>query len=431
MKRGVSSGRATGELKSLVVGLLVVLILASVVTALATAFAASVGREFEDLSRDPAAVGNLPNYIGYYANLTIYLWQIPGSAAILASVLLRYAGHRRLSWMFLTGGAITCFMALDDFFMIHETLSETLHLSQKAEPIAYALAIGAWTWVYRRTLRWNIALVVVAMGFWGISAALDALDLDGFVAEDGAKLFGVAVWTFMMMRLVLRSLREVTLRTPDAVARDEWEDDDFADLEDDEPEGYEEVPRAHRQEPVLAGAAVRAERRADGDPATTPISVVPRQGPRGEGRRASQVSATTRLPSAVSGTHRLPSRPIEGFAAANGTRPRVNGHGTNGHATNGHATNGHSTNGHSTNGHSGNGHRANGHRTNGYDTGEHRTNGHGVNGNGHRANGYDTGEHRTDGRHTNGGYRPYDTGEQRYDTGPQERRSRHRPPEDD
>jgi hypothetical protein len=320
MKRGVSRERATSELKSLVVGLLVVLVLATVVTAAATAFAESVGREFEDLSRDPAAVGNLPNYIGYYANLTIYLWQIPGSAAILASVLLRYAGDRRLSWMFLTGGAITCFMALDDFFMIHETLSETIHLSQKAEPIGYALAILAWTWFFRRTLRWNIVLVMVAMGFWGISAALDALDLDGFVAEDGAKLFGVAVWTFMMMRLVLHALRAVILRTPEAVEPDEWERDEDG-----------EVPVARRQEPVLAGAAVRAERRADGDPATTPLPVVPRQG--------SLVSATTRLPSAVSGTHRLPARPIEGTTTG---RRAVNGRHSNGHHVNGHV-NGHGT----------------------------------------------------------------------------------------
>lgn len=200
-------GRAD-ELRSLVTGAALVVLVVLAVTAVAYAFAARMGVPFEDLSRDPTAVFDGPTYVGYYANLTILWWQVPATAAVLASVVLRRAGRREVSAMLLVAGLITAVMAADDFFLVHELVSARTGLPQSAAAVVYLVAIVGWALRYRHRLGLNLVLVAVVLAFWSMSAALDSmLDIEvSFVVEDGAKLLGVALWSLVLVRIVVVEL---------------------------------------------------------------------------------------------------------------------------------------------------------------------------------------------------------------------------------
>lgn len=351
---GKLKGRSRGgELRTTLVGFAVVAVLVGIVTALAVALAGAVGVEFADLSRDPVAVFNGPNYAGVYANLTVLVWQVPATAALLAAAVLRHLGRRSDALMFLIAGLITALMAIDDFFLLHETLNETIGLSQKAEPIGYALAILAFTWFYRHRLRWDILPIAVALGAWGISAQLDAFGLEeSFLIEDGAKLLGVGLWTFVVMRLVLAALRG--LRSEEIAELDDGDD-------------AIEIPSPAPQLPPRAPTALPAVPGGD-NTATTPVPVVPPQRLRVEQETVARpavvsvpVESRTEVYAAVRPRHRQPDQgpggrtgprhstdpaqarhaPVNGRAIVNGHVPNLQaGPPTNGQHSGGHRAGG-------------------------------------------------------------------------------------------
>jgi hypothetical protein len=263
----------------------------AVVTALASFYADLLGVEFRDLSREPVSVVNAPNYSGAYANLTILLWQVPATSALLTAGLLRkIGGHRADAAMFLYLGLITAVMAVDDFFLLHESIREQFGVSQKIPPVLYTAAILAVLWVYRNRLQWNVLTFAAAMGFWGVSAISDAFDSMGIdmplLIEDGAKMLGTAIWTYGMLRVVTLVLLPLLRRRTRPHAGDGGDSAELrrtADLrrpvEDETRVG--DTPRPRRPRPSLAaGAPVGMPGSPADDVATGPIAVVPPRGSR-------------------------------------------------------------------------------------------------------------------------------------------------------
>jgi hypothetical protein len=302
-----------GELRPILIGVLVAAAAVVIVTALFSFYADLLGIEFRDLSREPVTVVNAPNYSGSYANLTIVLWQVPATSALLASGLLRrLGGHRSDAAMFLYLGLITAVMAIDDGFLLHETIRAQFGISQKIPPVLYTVAILVVLWAYRHRLRWNILVFAAAMGFWGVSAISDALDSLGFdmplLMEDGAKMLGTAIWTYGMLRMVglvlLPLLRGRAGKARAADGGDSGELRRTADLR--RPVATEEradgdAPRPRRTRPRLAsGAPVGMPGSPADDVATGPIAVVPprrsREGSREGSREVSREGSAAAAP---------------------------------------------------------------------------------------------------------------------------------------
>jgi len=276
----------------------------AIVTTLASLYADFLGIEFRDLSREPASVAHVPNYSGAYANLTILLWQVPATSALLTSVLLRkLGGHRSDAAMFLYLGVITAVMAIDDGFLLHETIREQFGISQKIPPVLYTVAILVVLWMYRHRLRWNILVFGAAMGFWGVSAISDALDSVGIdmplLMEDGAKMLGTAIWTYGTLRVVgLVLLPLLRGRSGKSRAGDGGESAEHrrtADLRRpvDVEDRAGDTPRPRRTRPRLASAAPAGMPGSPADDvATGPIAVVAprrsREGSREANREASR-----------------------------------------------------------------------------------------------------------------------------------------------
>ena len=365
-----------------------------IVTALASFYADFLGIEFRDLSREPASVAHVPNYSGAYANLTILMWQVPATSALLASGLLRrLGGHRSDATMFLCLGLITAVMAIDDGFLLHETIREQFGISQKIPPVLYTVAILVVLWAYRHRLRWNILVFGAAMGFWGVSAISDALDSVGIdmplLMEDGAKMLGTAIWTYGTLRVVglvlLPLLRGRAAKARGGDGGDSAELRRTADLRRPvvDEDAADDPPRPRRTRPRLAsGAPAGMPGSPADDVATGPIVVVPprrsREGSRDGGREASArptghrraerppqqpriddtmvrrvprsdgVDSETVAHSAVRRRHSRPDgappvgpNGIEHTPPPGAVRRRTNGHHSNGHPSNGHRRNGH------------------------------------------------------------------------------------------
>ncbi len=312
MKRKPTLRSPGGELRPILIGVLIAAAAVVIVTTLASLYADALGIEFRDLSREPASVAHVPNYSGAYANLTILLWQVPATSALLASVLLRkLGGHRADAAMFGYLGVITAVMAIDDGFLLHETIREQFGISQKIPPVLYTVAILVVLWVYRHRLRWNILVFGAAMGFWGVSAISDALDSVGIdmplLMEDGAKMLGTAIWTYGTLRVVglvlLPLLRGRAGKVRAADGGDSGELRRTADLRRpvDAEDRAGDAPRPRRTRPRLAsGAPVGMPGSPADDVATGPIGVVPprrsREGSRESSREGSREGSAAAAP---------------------------------------------------------------------------------------------------------------------------------------
>lgn len=81
----------------------------------------------------------------------------------------------------------------------------------------------SFAWFYRRRLRRELLLLVMAVGFWITSVASDFLQEIGvgqsYIVEDGSKAVGVVLWTVMLVRLTLAALED-RIRDPSEPSAD-------------------------------------------------------------------------------------------------------------------------------------------------------------------------------------------------------------------
>lgn len=158
------------------------------------------------LMKDPLTVVQLSKdcchvYYGLVSNLGIMLWTTAAATCLFAALLLVNIGRRGAEPVFLAAaGLFTGWLALDDFFMIHE---DVLPLFGVPQPLTYAGYAGAAALYlllsWRQILRFRPLLMAMAMALLGASVAIDVLvhsesTLHVFM-EDGAKFLGILAWT--------------------------------------------------------------------------------------------------------------------------------------------------------------------------------------------------------------------------------------------
>lgn len=332
MERDAAARRTVGDVRRIVIGSLTVVLAVAGVTALFVLFAQLADVPFDYFSRDVSAVLEGPFYAGTYAQLTILVWSVPAAVALTAAYVMRRVGLPARARLLLAAGLITAIMVIDDMFLVHESLAKYLHITEKAEPAAYLLMIVGFTYWFRRQLGVNALLALGALGCWGISATLDnLLHLSSdFAVEDGMKLVGVGIWTYMVLRLATDALigprgARADDELPGAegalddrsAARAAGRADDLDDLDDDEFDDYDDL-----DDEDLAAAS---RGRAPAAPPPLPVGAAP-QPPLRPARtpaRRFEESATTPIP-ARERPPRPPARPVTESAtvATSNVRPR-------------------------------------------------------------------------------------------------------------
>lgn len=180
------------------------LLATAVVLAAFLALGALIDEPFGEFSRDAAAVLHGPFYVSYLSHLDSLVWNLAAAVALFTGAVLRRAGYVQSSRLLLAGGLITAVMALDDLLLFHEGAENVLGLPEAVVYCVYGLAILAFVVAFHRRLGPDVLLIGGALVFWVASAGVDLVVDQGtvsFVAEDGLKIAGVALWVTMLVRL--------------------------------------------------------------------------------------------------------------------------------------------------------------------------------------------------------------------------------------
>ncbi|MEM8614175.1 MAG: hypothetical protein AAGF93_19290 [Cyanobacteria bacterium P01_H01_bin.105] len=153
-----------------------------------------------DLTRDTAAIGQLPFYAGFLSQIGICLWAASAMICFFSATVLpnHCASYRQLKRFLFVSASLTLFLGLDDAFLLHETVFPQLGISSKVIYASYGVFFLSYLFrFYKLILRTDHFLLAIALGFFGMSIAIDMLELSGqraFLFEDGAKFVGILSW---------------------------------------------------------------------------------------------------------------------------------------------------------------------------------------------------------------------------------------------
>lgn len=174
------------------------------------------------VTKDLAAVANLPPYFGMMSLVGILLWC--GAAALCfltVMVLDRISPEAAEKPFLLFAGLLTTMLLLDDAFMIHEWVAPRyLGVSNEVVFAVYGAVLIAMLFKFRAViLRGDYKLLLTSLVLLAASVAVDKLHdyhlleragvaSEGlrYAAEDALKLLGIAGWLSFFLCTCYRSL---------------------------------------------------------------------------------------------------------------------------------------------------------------------------------------------------------------------------------
>ena len=188
---------------------------------------------FEALSRDPLAYAEQAEacckaYYGALSNLGVMLWTFAGAACVVAGVVfsIRRPGGvadphacKHAARYFFAAGLLSTIFAIDDMFLVHETVGPYIGVPEAYVLGGYALLAMAFVLrFFKRIFSFSPLFFSMAVMLLGTSFAIDFADdqfgLGGSLkAEDSAKFMGISAWTAYFFRSAYRALAS-SLETP-------------------------------------------------------------------------------------------------------------------------------------------------------------------------------------------------------------------------
>ncbi len=169
------------------------------------------------LTRDVAAIADLPFYAGLVSQLGALVWAASLAICIFTLIVLRkqtpnFTASRR--WL-AHAAILTAILLFDDVFQFHEEIGEDyLGLSEKVIVLGYVgLAIIILFANFSEIINTEYLILGLALFLFGMSVFLDGAHLDRFgdigrffndqletFAEDGLKFAGIATWMVYFAR---------------------------------------------------------------------------------------------------------------------------------------------------------------------------------------------------------------------------------------
>ena len=166
--------------------------------------AARTDRPIADFTRDPSAALQTATcnawdcaYIGFLSNLTLLVWAATAAVCFVVAYLVARQGlGRDLATAFLSFGAFTTILALDDAFQVHELV--VVRVTASGEELmfgAYGLILAALLVRHRSfVLRTPFALAALSGALLLTSAVFDRWVHGLHLIEDGAKFVAIVTW---------------------------------------------------------------------------------------------------------------------------------------------------------------------------------------------------------------------------------------------
>lgn len=163
------------------------------------------------LTRDPAAITQMPYYLGLFSNIGILLWCASTTICLFSSTILKKnPRYRELSQFLLYAGLFTGFLMLDDLFMFHESvIPRYLKVKESLSYVVYVLAV---LFIFIKSIKvikkTEFIILLAAVGFFALSIVGDRLHGIPFLAEQEElfKMIGISTWLIYLTRLCSREI---------------------------------------------------------------------------------------------------------------------------------------------------------------------------------------------------------------------------------
>jgi hypothetical protein len=176
------------------------------------------------LTRDVAAIADLPFYAGILSQMGGLLWAASLAICVFALMTLGkqnqpFTASKRLLFQ---ASILTAVLLFDDVFQFHEEIGEDyLGISEKVSVLAIVfLGLFFLFSNLREILNSEYLILGLALGLFGGSVFLDAADLEDFgrigkffsdqlqtFAEDGLKFAGITTWLVYFARYGYQKIR--------------------------------------------------------------------------------------------------------------------------------------------------------------------------------------------------------------------------------
>jgi len=134
-------------------------------------------------------------YFGIVSNIGSFLWDAAAVIALIGALYAKKIGAKKTYQFLGFAAALSLFLMIDDFFMIHDRVFP--HLLGLPEEIIYFFIIAStffYLYLYYRMKNFYYAPVLLsALGFLFLSLSGDVFGL-GYLFEDGTKFIGISMW---------------------------------------------------------------------------------------------------------------------------------------------------------------------------------------------------------------------------------------------
>jgi len=151
-------------------------------------------------------------YFGFVSTLGVMLWVATAAVCLFSALILfaRKSGNALILFS-LTAGLLTGWLALDDAFLVHETVMPALGVPQNVVLAIYVVLTLAYVGTSWRTIMANdYWLLALGAGAFIASLAIDTIfkSLDPVLVqlEDSAKFFGIFCWASFHITTLARAL---------------------------------------------------------------------------------------------------------------------------------------------------------------------------------------------------------------------------------
>lgn len=181
-----------------------------------------IDRPISDFTRDLAAIAHIPPYIGFVSNVGILLWCAATTIALMSAALMsRTQAHALPARFFISLGALSSILMLDDFFEFHEWIfPKFLGIHEKTSFLLYGILLLYILIRFRSVyLKTSYFLLYSALCGLAMSVLIDRVPDNiiphHYLFEDGFKLIGIANWLAFTLQAAFDYIPLIT-NTPES-----------------------------------------------------------------------------------------------------------------------------------------------------------------------------------------------------------------------
>jgi hypothetical protein len=168
--------------------------------------------------RDPNSIAGQSFAIGFMSNIGVVAWIVAASIALFAAAVRRSWGQegRDTKALFLLG-LVTFWMGLDDLFMLHDGLADSMGVPQTVFVLINAVLVLVWIASAARNPHYfsrGFLLLILAFAGLGSSLLIDFVNDNNLIGvlgagllEDVFKQIGITFWALYTIRLSLAQVQ--------------------------------------------------------------------------------------------------------------------------------------------------------------------------------------------------------------------------------